>query len=179
VRALQAKARRVIPFGSILAAALVMIVMLTGLQSYYGGWFANLVRKDSVTAVTDWLETTESPAMLLSPTIGVPLRPTADYVDFAAADPRYDAALSTWEGWAGESFETTDVIDTFTRQLADIPVDSYVMITTQTKIYSDFYGVYPQGALDRMGDQLKSHEGWTTVIDTPDLQLFHYTGVHK
>jgi hypothetical protein len=178
-RAAARRSKRTMTLRSIVAAAAVMVVLLAGLQSYYGGWFANLVRKDSVVAVTNWLETTEAPAMLLSPTVGVPLRPVADYVKFATADSHYDASLSTWTGWAGSSFTNPTLVDTFTKQLADVPVDTYVMVTKQTKIYSDFYGVYPKGALTRLADQLEHHEGWTTIIDTPTLQLFKYTGSHK
>jgi hypothetical protein len=168
--------RRAIPP---LTAIALIVITLGSLQAYYGAWFANLVRTDSVTAVENWLETTEGPAQLLSPTIGVPLRPVAEYVDFAEIDSHYDASLTTWNGWAGSSFKSTEVVDTFTRQLADLRTDTYVMVTTQTKIYSDFYGAYPAGALDRLSDQLRVKEGWTTLIDTPDLQLFEYTGGHR
>jgi len=156
------------------AAAILVALLLSAasLQAYYGAWFSNLVRSDSLAVAEDLLRTVKPPALLLSIAPVGPSRMLAEYADFAKVDGDYDASMTSWSGWLGQGFETTDATDRLTADLSATDRPVYVLVTTQMADYSDYYGLYPAGAIDRFTAQLAANPGWTTVVDTPTVHLF-------
>ena len=156
------------------AAAILVALLLSAasLQAYYGAWFSNLVRSDSLAVAEDLLRTVKPPALLLSIAPVGPSRMLAEYADFAKVDGDYDASMTSWSGWLGQGFETTDATDRLTADLSATDRPVYVLVTTQMADYSDYYGLYPAGAIDRFTAQLTANPGWTTVVDTPTVHLF-------
>ena len=157
---------------SALGVAMIIGISLMSLQAYYGGWFSNLVSKSSYTASWDLLENASPSTYILTPAPGAPSRMSARYTEFAATDPFYDLSLSSWEGWYGQSFETTDVTAKMTTDLLATDRPVYIMVTQQMKDDADYYGLYPAGSIDRFADQLADNPAWEVVQASPTLQVF-------
>ncbi|TFB84418.1 hypothetical protein E3O44_15135 [Cryobacterium algoricola] len=158
--------------GAVAATLVALLLSAASLQAYYGAWFSNLIRSDSLAVAESLLRTGKAPALILSIAPVGPSRMLAEYADFAAIDGQYDASMTSWSGWLGQGFETTDATDRLTTDLADSDRPIYVFVTSQMADYSDYYGLYPAGAVDRFTAQLAANPGWTTLVDTPTVHLF-------
>ncbi|MBF4578620.1 hypothetical protein [Frigoribacterium sp. VKM Ac-2530] len=165
--------RAVVP---LVAAVLVVAAALGSAQAYYGGWFANVVQPRAVEVGSELLRTMPVPSRLLSPVPVGPGRMVGEYVAQAAADPLYDASMTTWEGWLGESFDDPAVERDLTSDLVFEGEPTYLLLTQQMRDYGDLYGLYPEGALDRFADQLDADDRWTSVVDDGGVQLWVLEG---
>jgi hypothetical protein len=155
-----------------LGVAMLIGISLMSLQAYYGGWFSNLVTKNAYTTSWDLLEDADPSAYILSPAPGAPGRMSERYTQFAATDQFYDLSLSSWEGWYGQSFASTDATDTMTTELLATGRPVYVLVTQQMKDDADYYGLYPEGSIDRFAEQLSGNTAWKVVEASPGLELF-------
>ena len=161
---------------ALLAGLLVVGASLASAQAYYGGWFANVVQTRAVEVGSELLRTMPVPARLLSPVPVGPGRMVGEYVAQAAVDPLYDASMTTWEGWLGEPFDDPAVERDLTSDLVFEGEPTYLLLTQQMRDYSDFYGLYPDGALDRLAAQLDADDRWARTVDDGGVQLWVLQG---
>ncbi len=47
----------------------------------------------------------------------------------------------------------------------------YAVITSQMKVYNNYYGLFPQGAIDRFENQLLANPHWRVLTHTPSLTV--------
>lgn len=152
--------------------SLVLVVSAAALQAFYGPWFTNVVRPDAYRAVTAAYQHYDPPAKFLSLVQAGPGRQEAKYVAFAQYDALFDSALTSYPGWIGQTFETTDTLDALTKRLRQDAVPTLVMISQQMIAMNDYAGFFPAGAIARLTDQWRHSADWTAIIDTPTLHIF-------
>lgn len=166
----EALAPRLLSFAG--ATVLLVAVSLSSLQAYYGGWFTLVVAKDALAAAEGLLRTQTVPTRLLSPAPVSPNRAVGEYVAFARDNRTFDESLSVRPDWPGQDFRSTATTSALTSDLQAAKTPAFLLVTTQMQRYSDYYGLYPAGALDRLTAQLEANPNWLTVIDTPSVHLF-------
>jgi hypothetical protein len=52
---------------------------------------------------------------------------------------------------------------------------TYIVVSQQMVTYSDYYGLYPPGALERLPGLLLKSPHWTLVLHDDDLWVFRAT----
>ncbi len=152
--------------------AVVMATALFGLQASFGPWFANLVRGQDYRTADQLYDAYSAPAYFVTPAEGGVGRHTGEYVDFARGDPSFDIALGTWPEWQGEPFTTTQRVDELTEALVDTGAPATITITQQMRDRIRYYGIYPEGAVDRFVEQLRASGQWTPIVDEATIQVF-------
>ncbi len=166
----RARVRRVV------TGAIVVVVAVTSLQGYYGGWFTNLVRPDSLAAVQSLMASVNAPALIIPVTTGIPERPTGKYAAFALANGSYDQPLVLDPGIQGLSFDSAADLTRVDDLLSSAHVPTYLIVTAQMKVYSDYYGLFPHGSIDRLQALLAASTHWTTVTATATVAIYRYEG---
>lgn len=150
------------------ACAAVAALALASAQAYYGAWFAYQVQPESYRAVTELLQTAPDGSLIIGAGPGGPGRTVADYARLAESDPRFDAGISSWEGWPGSDLGDAARFDRLTRDLLWQGAPTYLVVTADMKRYSDFYGTYPEGSLDAFERLLLTDPRWD-VVTTDDV----------
>lgn len=140
-------------------------------QAFYGAWFANRVDPDSLLASVQIIQYADPRTRELALAPGAPGRMVARYTEFARIDRNFDDGVDSWPGWLGFDFRDTSKTDALTSDLLYAGNPAVVLITRQMKIYSDYYGLFPVGALSRFEQQLIHNRHWRVVIHTPTLTL--------
>jgi hypothetical protein len=165
-----------VTFGSLLRSVTAVLVTLgLGLassQASYGAWFSGVASPAAVTAGEELLRTMPVPSLIVSPVPVGPGRMVAQYAAQAAIDPLYDSSFSTWEGWLGSDFEDPDATAQLTTDLAASDRPVYLFITAQMTDYSDYLGLYPDGALARFSAQVRSDPRWEVIVDDPAVHVY-------
>ncbi|PZE23065.1 hypothetical protein [Curtobacterium sp. MCBD17_028] len=157
-------------------AVAVVVASLASGQAVYGAWFSNLVTPAELSVSTQLLETAPVPSQLLAPAAAGPGRMTEQYVDQARVDPQFDASMTTWAGWAGQSFRDPAVEQKLTTALRGGGRPVYMLITDQMVDWAEYNGTYPHGALQRLSGQIAADPRWTTVVSAPGVVLYRLTG---
>lgn len=154
---------------SVLAVIALVAVALAGAQAYYGAWFANRIDDVTYTAMDDLLRDAPKGAVILGIGPGGPGRTVGEYAERAVDNPGFDALMATWQGWAGTDLPSraTDLTD----DLARIGVPTFLVFTEEMTIYSDFYGVYPAGAIEGFEERMLADSRWHVVIQNPEVTI--------
>ena len=160
----------------IAAFALVTAIAMTSLQGYYGGWFTNLVRRDSYNEAVHLLRTAPANSVILSLDTGIPERPIGRYVDFVRHEKFYDAEIDLVPGITGAAIAHADVLKNLEQVIGPVSGPIYLVITTQMLDYSTYYGVYPTAALATFRATLAYGGNWTTLSSTPTMKVYRYIG---
>lgn len=155
-----------------LAAATAWLVVLTGTaaQGFYGAWFSNRVDHDALQASV-WIvdnASTDSHVLALAP--GAPGRVVARYTEFVHHDRNFDGGVNAWDGWLGSDFED-DRVERMTNSMLSEGKPMYAVITQQMKVYNDYYGLFPAGAISRFEEQLLANPHWRVLTHTSTLTV--------
>lgn len=157
-----------------LTAALV-IVLVTGmlsLEAYYGAFYANLVQRADYDASVQLYTESPAPMTFLVPALGGAGRSTGDYVRFAQSQDTWEYALSEYENWQGSDLSTTRELNDLTGTLRGSGIPAAIIVTDQMKDFSQYNGIYPDGALDNLVENLRKSADWTPVTDTASVHMF-------
>lgn len=158
--------------GATLATAGLATIALLSAQAYYGAWFPNLVSRDSYEASKRILEDADPHTLMIALAPGAPGRVVGRYTEFAEINHSFDTGIDKWPDWDQEAFHDTERVDEMTEQLLWSRTPTYVMVNDQMTWYSDFYGLFPTGAVQRLSDQLAANPHWETVERTPGLAVY-------
>ena len=150
----------------------VMLMGLGALEAYYGGWFANLITKSDYETSARLYETAPVPTTFILAAPGGAGRSTDAYVPLARAQRQFEYSLTDWKDWRGNPLTTSRMFNNLTRDLLGAPTPSTIILSKQIENYSDYYGLYPPGALNRLLDQLRSSEHWEPVEDNDSIHVF-------
>lgn len=145
-------------------SVVVAVLAVSSAQAYFGAWFAYQVSPETYRDVSAVLRSAPEGALVLGVAPGAPGRTVAEYAPLAIYDPQFDAVMTTWDGWRGTEIGDAERIDRFTRDLIWQGRPTYIVMTDEMKSYSDFYRVYPEGAIDEFERLLLAHPRWTTVV---------------
>lgn len=156
---------------------MVTLIALLGAQASLGAWFTNLVSKESYFETQRILEEADTGTLVLPIGPGAPSRMVARYADFARVNEHFDLGLDVWEGWQGESFQTTDRTEKFTRELLEMDQPALVIITEQMKRRSDYYGTFATGGIARFEQQLLADDRWQPVQRSDTLTVVQLKNV--
>ncbi|TXK17098.1 hypothetical protein [Homoserinibacter sp. GY 40078] len=162
-------------FGWIAQTAAVIALSVTALASAeanFGGWFANRVSKDSYVGATEILLTADPHTLMIGLAPGAPGRTVARYTEFATINGAFDYGVNNWYGWLGYDFRSDEKVTKMTDDLVAADQPAVVFITDQMKIYSDYYGMFPPGSIDRYEEQLRENPHWRLAEETPTLTFF-------
>lgn len=159
------------------AAAAVAFVTLLSAQAYYGAWFANVVTRESITIATDILKNETPNTLTIGVAPGAPGRLVAEYVEFVENasgefDVGIDTWLNSWEGWQGENFASPAAMQRLTDDLIFEQRPAVVLITSQMLYYTEYFGTFPEGSLDRFVQRLREEPRWDLEYSTPDVLMF-------
>lgn len=171
VKAVVARRRRRRRLTQLVAVPIVSALALVSAQAYYGGWFANKVTRESYEASTDILRTADPYAIMVGLAPGAPGRTIGRYVEFARINAHFDLGVEAWEGWLGSDFRDPQRVTDMTDDLLYSGQPTFVVITSQMKAYSDYYGLFPPGAVDRFEQQLVADGRWIVRRSTPTLTV--------
>lgn len=158
------------------SAVAVVVASLASAQAVYGAWFPDLVTPAELSVSTQLLETAPVPSQLLAPAAVGPGRMTEQYVAQARIDPHFDEDMTTWKGWAGQSFRDPAVEQKLTTALQGGGRPVYMLISQQMIDWARYNGTYPDGALQRFSDQIAADPRWTTVVAAPGVELYRLEG---
>lgn len=158
-------------------AAIIVSIALLAAQASLGGWFANRVSPEAYSATNRILEQADTDILLLAPSPGMPGRVSGRYAEFVRIDPWFDVALWEWDGWRGESFDTAARTNGLTADLLEEERPAVIIITEQMKVYDDFYGMYPPGAIERFEKQLLTDDRWRILESSDTITVVELKGV--
>jgi hypothetical protein len=153
----------------------LLIMLITGvasLEAYFGGWYTNLVTENAYQTSVALERESAAPTTFVVPAPGAVGRATQDYVRLARAEPAFEYSLTDWNGWRGETLSTPRLLDQLTSDLRGTGVPADFILTKQMVDYSDYYGLYPPGALQRLLEQLRASKQWVPITDTADVHIF-------
>lgn len=156
-------------------ALLVIVVSLTSLQGYLGTWQVNYVSTTQWAHTQRIYELIDSPALILGMSTGLPERPTAAYVAFARAYLNYDLPLVPDPAVSSLPFTSEADVTRMEAAIGEQSLPTYVVVSAQMVTYSDYYGLYPPGALHRLPGLLTKSPRWTLVLHDGDLWVFRAT----
>jgi GT2 family glycosyltransferase len=154
---------------------LVIVLSLCSLQGYLGTWQANYI------STTQWAHTeriydlTDPPALILGMATGLPERPTAKYVAFSRAYLNYDLPLVPNPAVSSLPFTSQSDVAKMEAAIGTQTLPTYIVVSQQMVTYSDYYGLYPPGALERLPGLLLKSPHWTLVLHDDDLWVFRAT----
>lgn len=176
VAALRGTIPRLRTTGTLGATVAITLVTVLSTQAYYGGWFANLVTKDSIAIATRILEDESPSTLTIGVAPGAPGRLVGEYVDFVRANRDFDIGIDTWlnawPGWQGEDFAEPDRMRRLTDGLISAQRPAVVVVTAQMRYYSEYYGTFPAGSLDRFTGLLLDDPRWVLTTDTAEMLVF-------
>ncbi|MCB0911304.1 MAG: hypothetical protein KDB60_06790, partial [Propionibacteriaceae bacterium] len=168
-RWLTARARRA-RLGVLAASAWLLVLTATAAQAFYGAWFSNRVDADAL-AASVWIVENASPdSRVLALAPGAPGRVVARYTEFVRHDRNFDGGVNAWDGWLGSDFED-DRVERMTNSMLSEGLPTYAVVTQQMKVYNDYYGLFPGGAITRFEQQLVDNPHWTVIVHTPTLTI--------
>ncbi|MBN9153211.1 MAG: hypothetical protein J0I70_09295 [Microbacterium sp.] len=157
------------------AVALTAVTLMSA-QAYYGAWFANYITPESVRVSTELLEEEPVNTLTIGVAPGAPGRLVARYVEFVQAHREFDAGVDTWinawPGWKDYDFRDPTKFHDLTTRLIATDQPTTVIITEQMLYYSEYYGIFEPGSLERFRDILLNDPRWRLVHRTPDLLMF-------
>jgi len=166
--------RRRIVLASVWLVAVVAIV--ASMQGYFGGWSYVTMTRTQLEQ-SRWLlakDPSGATITVMAPA-GWPERPTADYVGHALADSGYDKPLVFLKNSLSTGFPTD-------RDMARLELLArsggnplYLVLPRQTGTYSDYYGLFRDGAVQLLIDKLSTRSHWVRVIDDEDTVVFSYS----
>jgi hypothetical protein len=151
--------------------AVAVLAVLGSMQAYYGTWFINVVQRDGLVAEQQLLQTAPTNSLLVPLALGLAERPDGRYAEFAAVDHAFDNALVLTPGVLQSKFEPAEVTkltEAFLGQHRPV----YLIISEADRRYSDYYGLFPTGAIDRLVHSLATSPQWTTLQNTSTLSVF-------
>ncbi len=153
-------------------AAVMSLLLLTGAaaQAFYGAWFPNRVDYDALQASVWIVENAPTDATVLALAPGAPGRVVARYTEFVRINRDFDGGVDAWDGWIGTDFKDDRVAEMTDAMLGENHV-VYAVITSQMKVYNNYYGLFPQGAIDRFENQLLANPHWRVLTHTPSLTV--------
>jgi hypothetical protein len=156
-------------------AGLLVAGTMASMHGYVGQWFVNIVRPTELTAAKALLDDAQAPANITMAGPIWPERPDGSYVKFARYNEHYDTPMVWAAGVVGTDFRKASELDKVDKLMDDrITVPNYLVISTQMKIYCDYYGIFPAGALDRLRVLMLQSPHWKLVYDSSDVTVFLY-----
>ncbi|WP_211223153.1 glycosyltransferase [Propionicicella superfundia] len=169
VRGVQAKAH------GILTSVLVIVMSLCSLQGYLGTWPASYVSTEQFAHAKSLYARIDPPALILGMATGLPDRPVAEYVAFARAYANYDLPLVPNLEVSTLAFTSQADVAVLEAAIGQQGIPTYVVVSRQMVVVSDYYGLYPDGGLERLPALLQENPRWTLVIHDEDLWVFRAT----
>jgi hypothetical protein len=85
-------------------------------------------------------------------------------------DRNFDGGVNAWDGWLGSDFED-DRVERMTNSMLSEGKPMYAVITQQMKVYNDYYGLFPAGAISRFEEQLLANPHWRVLTHTSTLTV--------
>lgn len=151
------------------------VAVLASMQGYFGGWSYVTMTRNQLEQ-SRWL-LSKDPAgatiTVMAPA-GWPERPTADYVGHALADSGYDKPLVFLKNSLSTGFPTDRDMDRLELLARSGGNPLYLVLPRQTGTYSDYYGLFRDGAVNLLIDKLSTRPHWIRVIDDADTVVFSY-----
>lgn len=163
----------------VLIGVVVTATTFLSTQAYYGGWFANLVSRESIEIATGILKEETPGTLTIGVAPGAPGRLVAEYVEFASVSANFDEGVDTWlnawEGWEGADFGNPEQVDRLTDSMVERGRPVLVVITRQMLYYSDYYGLFPSGVLERFVQALGEDPRWQEEYASAQVIMFRLT----
>ncbi|WP_345711733.1 hypothetical protein [Kineococcus glutinatus] len=167
------------------AASALLVLGALALQAYFGTWFVYRVSPVDLAVSERLLEDVPPPAYLSMVSPMWPVRPTGAYVPFAEFDSAFDSPVSGYDpastggittSLAGRDFSTAADLAALDEVVSARSAPTYLIISEQMEVYSDYFGVSPHGSLGRLRAALDASGGWQRVVDEPGVTVFRSPG---
>lgn len=154
---------------------LLVVVMLAGMQGYYGGWSYVTMTRTQLEQ-SRWLlkQNPEGATITVMVPAGWPERPSAEYVQHALANPDYDSPLVFLKDSLSQGFPLPQDLDRLELLARSGGNQLYLVLTRQTGAYSDYFRMFRDGAVPSLVAQLDKRPHWKRVISDDDSVVFTY-----
>lgn len=163
-------------FRRTVATIAVVIAALASAQSYYGGWFANLMTREQVLYADYLLKEAPLPSYLMVAAPSWPERVNGRYVDFARFRTGYDYPMVYAAKLIGSDFTADADYQTFNEVVAGrTGGPTFLIISDQMEIYDWYFGLLPEGALDNLADRMRRDPAWAQIYTTDSFVVFRST----
>ncbi len=152
-----------------------VVALVASMQGYFGGWSYVTMTRTQLEQ-SRWLlakDPSGATITVMAPA-GWPERPTADYVGHALADSGYDKPLVFLKNSLSTGFPTDRDMDRLELLARSGGNPLYLVLPRQTGTYSDYYGLFRDGAVQLLVDKLSTRPQWIRVIDDKDTVVFSY-----
>lgn len=156
------------------AVTWLLVITTAAGQAYYGAWFVNKMAPADVAIGGELLSQVQPPAFTVQVMPNWPVRSTADAVAFKDR-------LWNYDGWvAGPVLAGSDFNDEadFKALEADVTSGAYVpvylLVSEAMYAWSDYYQIYPPGAMQRLTSELLVRPTWRLVASDGQTMVFQY-----
>lgn len=152
-----------------------VVAIVASMQGYFGGWsYVTMTRTQLEQG--RWLlarDPAGATITVMAPA-GWPERPTADYVGHVLADSGYDQPLVFLKDSLSTGFPTDRDMDRLDLLARSGGKPLYLVLPRQTATYSEYFGLFRNGAVDLLIEKLSARPQWIRVIDDEDTVVFSY-----
>lgn len=154
----------------------LVALCVASMQGYFGGWSYLTMTKTQLEQ-SRWLlaRNPEGATITVMAPAGWPERPSADYVGHAIVDADYDKPLVTLKDSLSDGFPVPSDIDRMEQWTRGSGKTVYLVLPRQAGTYSDYYGLFRNGAMSALIAQLSSRPAWVKVIDDENTLVFTYS----
>jgi hypothetical protein len=153
-----------------------MVMLGASMQGYFGGWSFMPIKRTQLEQ-SRWLlsqNPTGATITVMAPA-GWPERSSADYVSHAMADSGYDKPLVFLKNSLSTGFPTDADMERLELLARSGGNPLYLVLPTQTSTYSDYYGLFRDGAVPLLVEKLSARSHWIRVIDDENTVVFAYS----
>ena len=168
-----------VPLGRVsatLAAVVMAVAAVAGLQSYYGMWPLIVMYRSQLTHFEDLMASTDGPVSIWTlNSNGLPARATADYVESARYDENFDRPIDLrWPNFA-EGFPYAGQFDDITALAESRDAVTYFVFTEQADRAVEYYRSFTPTAVAEFKDQFRDSEFWSLRFrdDHSTVYQFH------
>jgi len=158
------------------AAVVMAVAAVAGLQSYYGMWPMIVMYRSQLTRFEDLMASADGPVSIWSlNSNGFPARATADYVESARYDKNFDRPIDLrWPNFS-EGFPYTGQFDDITAQAESSDVVTFFVFTEQADRAVEYYRSFTPTAVAEFKDQFRDSEFWSLQFrdDHSTVYQFH------
>ena len=154
----------------------LVVVALASMQGYFGGWSFTPITRTQLEQ-SRWLLAQDpggATITVMAPA-GWPERASADYVGHALADSSYDAPLVFLKQSLSVGFPTPADLERLELIARSGGKPLYLVLPRQTGAYSDYFGLFRDGAVPLLAEQLSLRPNWIKVIDDENTVVYHFT----
>ncbi|WP_319453690.1 MULTISPECIES: hypothetical protein [unclassified Mycobacterium] len=158
-----------------IASVLLSVATVFSAQGYFGGWFANIMPREQVSASQTVLAQADFPAYLTVAAPVWPQRSTWRYVEYARFNDHFDDPMIFAANLVGSHFDSDRDYQKFIETIGSrYDASTYLVFTEQMRLYAWYFGILPLDALPNLKKRIHDDPRWVQVYDDQGVTIFQH-----